>query len=72
MKISALRNMAAAGIMILTVAFICCACQGRTADNVQPTGETVEVVIASPERETVVVDTLTPESPAQSEINMPE
>jgi len=41
------RYMAIAGtVMVLATAF--CACKGRTADNMEPLGETVEVDIPMP------------------------
>ena len=41
------RYMAIAGtVMVLATAF--CACKGRTADNMEPLGETVEVAIPMP------------------------
>ncbi|MBD5204260.1 MAG: hypothetical protein HDS82_05230 [Bacteroidales bacterium] len=39
---------------------ISCACKGRTAENMQPTGDTVEVEIAH--SHTSVTDTATPDS----------
>lgn len=41
-------------ILITAVGLACVAtaCTGRTADNMQPTGETVDVVIPTPDVET--------------------
>lgn len=36
-----------AAVLLLALAFSLQACKGRTAENMEPTGDTVEVVIAN-------------------------
>ena len=51
-----------AGLLVLAPAVLC-ACKGRTAENMVPSGDTVEVVISTPDS--------APEVPAP-EITAPE
>ena len=48
------------GGLALMLTGISCACKGRTAENMQPTGDTVEVEISH--SHTSVTDTATPDS----------
>lgn len=41
------KLMASAGALLLAAGLLC-GCKGRTAENMEPTGDTVEVTISSP------------------------
>lgn len=55
-------NYIVATFCLIAATGILSACTGRTADNMQPTGETVEVVIPNPDIEQDSVIANSPES----------
>lgn len=52
MKIRATYAVATGSLLLVATAL--CSCQGRTAENMTPTGDTVEVVIETPADSTPV------------------
>ena len=63
-RIYDIKAIAATSVAAIAFSFILASCQGRTMNNMEPTGDTVEVNITSAEAvDTLPVDTV-PTSPA--------
>lgn len=62
-----MKAIAATSIAAIAFAFTLASCQGRKMNNMQPTGDTVEVSISSPEADsTPVADSATDSIPSPS------